>query len=267
MSYNIPINCYAGCVVRRIKEYWYIDKDGIDSIINQISEEHIVEKKLRKTKQNRGILSAKAGLSALMNKIIKADFELSGETGCETMIEKTSVSTYENKIEKIITYVKDKESYFESLSFGIANCYDENLTFINVHDNFFTRQPFDSHEGVASIYKAGYLLFEKGAKLISGKCSSIPEIEEYTFNYNDNYFKDKYDKSQIEKARKDKIKMEKRIVMSLNITKLTTSISYTSHMGRYLRYLEGRNISLGIFGHIYKAGDYYQIKPFAVWRF
>nr|WP_288452665.1 hypothetical protein [uncultured Anaerostipes sp.] len=57
------------------------------------------------------------------------------------------------------------------------------------------------------------------------------------------------------------------VFMSLSIKKMEPFGGFTSHLATLFRITKGKNIRLGIFGHIYKATeDLYQIKPYAVWR-
>ena len=104
----------------------------------------------------------------------------------------------------------------------------------------------DWFKTVELVNQFGYIPFYNGGNSANG-------IQD-TYQYHDSYYKTMpYDKT--------------KITMNLNIKKMEHLGGLTSHLATMFRATKGRNIRLGVWGHIYKLVEtVYQIKPYAVWR-
>ncbi len=225
----------------RLVNYWYIDKQGIDSLLSQISSEFIQEEHTKMTQKGTGSVSGNIGLSKLLKKWFNADVNLTSRVETIRTVEKVEIQSYETKIQHLKKYIEENEVLLCN-KHEIFTKYEQGKTnFVFGNIDFDTKLNVKNWEkAVGFIQQWGYIpLHNNGMNM---------------YDERDDYFKNV-----------NAINAE--IVMSLGIDKMQTSYSgFTSHLATSLRKLGGKNIPLGVFGHILKLSpDFYQIKPYAVW--
>ena len=234
-----------------IKNYIYLDEQGIESLYAQLTDEIILEQRIKATKTNTGSIKAKAGLSGLFKDLFSADIEAGGERTGSIDNEKTITYSYEQKLKKIIEITSETDNYYSSLySATTPHPQSSSLTLINVFETFYSRLDFRSHEAFEYLYECGYLEFETGDRPPSEETKITYSVPYDTYTYSDNYYK----------------KSIYRVVMSMKLDKMRTSWrGMTSHLAVALRGSNGK-LKLGVFGQIRNVDNlYFQIKPFAVW--
>lgn len=237
-------------IMKSIRNYIYIDEMGIDSIYSQLHDESIEKMTVKQTKANTASANASAGLSKF-KQLFTASASVNGELSKSTQYEKQITLTYEQKINQIIETLDTYDNYYTNLNtVTYKKSLDQNSTFVNINDTFFSRLDFNSPEVFRYIQRSGYLEFEKGDMPISPNSKITYDISCDTYNYHDSYYKDS----------------RYRVVLSMSIDKMKTSYNgMTSHLAVALRAGKGK-IKLGVFGQIRIVNDlYFQIKPFAVW--
>lgn len=220
-----------------IKNYIYIDEQGIDSIYSQLHKETVEEMRIKKTKTNSGSINIIKGL-------------IKGEHTSSTECDKLVSLTHEQKICEIIKIVSKNKNYFTDLNKATNNNLkpSNGIIIVNIQDTFYCSLDFNTREAYDYMKNSGYIGFEKGDLLISPTPKSIPKKYE-TYNYRDDYYKDS----------------RYKVIFSMNLQKMKTSMGLTSHLPMAIRYGNGK-IKLGVFGQLRTINDlFFQIKPFAVW--
>ena len=223
--------------MKEIRNYIYIDEQGIDSIYSQLHKETIAEMRTKQIKTNSGSLN-------IINGLIKG--EHTSTTECDKLIS----LTHEQKISEIIKIVSKNKNYYTDLNKAISkNLKPSNgIIIVNIHDTFHSSLDFKSYDTYKNMLKSGYIQFEKGDILIASKTKLLSNYD--THNYRDDYYKqNRY-----------------KITMSMNLEKMRASYKgWTSHFSVALRGGDG-NLSLGVFGQLRNINElFFQIKPFAVW--
>lgn len=230
--------------MQQLRNYIYLDKAGIDSLVSQITAESIEENHLTTTCRKSGGAKGNMTFPNLLKKLFNVDVDLTGEVEIIEVTEKITTQPYETKLQQIIKYVKksgniisdsitlphtflgDKQNFIYSSIIFDTNCYSQNWpTYFN------------------TIEKFGYIQFFCGGN-----------DEEDTYEYQDSYYKI---------LALNKIKL----VMNMNIKKMPSWGGTSSHFATLLQATGGKHIQLGVFGHIFRITEsVYQIKPYAVWR-
>ena len=220
--------------IQSIKNYLYIDEQGIDSIFSQLCDETTNEMTVKQTKSNNGKIGFNGGISTL-KKLFNADATINGEHTNTSEIEKTVSLSYEQKIHKIIKIISESDYYYTNLNEAIKKYNSiEHTVFINTFDTFFSRLDFSSYDTFQYIQECQYLEFEKGDMPISQSTNISYNTPYDNYNYDDNYFKD----SRI------------RVVFSMRLEKLRTPyFSPSSHLGTALRLCDGK-MQFGIWGQL-----------------
>ena len=225
----------------RLVNYWYIDKQGIDSLLSQISSEFIQEEHIKMTQKGTGSVSGNIGFAKLLKQLFNADVNLTGGVETTRTVEKVEIQPYETKIQHLKKYIEEKEVLLCN-KHEVFTKYEQGKTnFVFGNVEFDTKLNVKNwEEAVGFIQQWGYIPFYNNGMNI--------------YDERDDYFKNA-----------NAINAE--IVMSLGIDKMQTSYSgFTSHFATSLRKLGGKNIPLGVFGHILKLSpDFYQINPYAIW--
>lgn len=224
-----------------------MDKIGIDSLLAQITSELVETNHVQTTNRKKGISSGSIGLFKNFKKILDVDVNLSGELESVQVIDKTTTQPYEAKIQQIIKYIekheillKDKVDIVQKYQIDKQNF----VLFTMSFDTDFYRSNWS--ETLDLLHQLGYLTFYQGDQ------STNILVDDY--QYHDYYYKTMY---------YDKVK----ITMDLNIKKMEPFGGVTSHLAVLFRKTKGVNIRLGVLGHVYKlTEDFFQIKPYAVWR-
>ena len=219
-----------------IKNYIYIDEQGIDSIYSQLHKETVEEMRIKKTKTNSGSISIIKGL-------------IKGEHTSSTECDKLVSLTHEQKINEIIKIVSKNKNYFTDLNKATNNNLkpSNGIIIVNIQDTFYCPLDFNSYEAYDYMRNSGYIEFEKGDLPILPNSKPMAKYE--TYNYRDDYYKEN----------------RYKVVFSMNLQKMKTPMGITSHLPMAIRYGNGK-IKLGIFGQLRTINDlFFQIKPFAVW--
>jgi hypothetical protein len=228
-----------------IHEYIYLNNDGIDSLLAQLTDELVLETVIEETNNRTGKAKGGFGFSGILKAMASSDVGLEGELGVQYSQRKNIAFAYEHKLATIYKKLQDEGALF---TFDIALNKQSNNCPFKSELLFYTNQ---RHE---QLRECGYLLFEYRSHEINAKLRT--NYRQYQskyidpYNHSDNYYKNG---------------SNKRVCMNLNIDKLTTSTGNTSHLMTMLRG-SGGLISLGVFGYLIKVTpDYFQIKPYAVW--
>jgi hypothetical protein len=111
--------------------------------------------------------------------------------------------------------------------------------FLSAEDEFNAPQ-FYSSDGPNLVSTEGYLLLEKGG----------------ADDYED---RDDYYKKQLDRP----------VKISASVLKMPGSsggMALTGHDAGLLRGFRGRRVPLGVFGSVTATPDYFQLKPYAIWR-
>ncbi len=228
----------------RLVNYWYIDKSGIDSLLAQISSELVQEKHIKTTQKRRGTINASLKFGEMVKKLLNTDVGASGEVETVREIEKVEIQPYEAKIQQLTKYIEQNEMLLCSKEEIFSKYSDTATNFIYGSIEFDTDLNVANWAEAADFWQRwGYIqLYVGGADALS------------SYDYSDDYYK--------------KIgATSSKIVMSMGTDKMQTSyLSATSHLAVYFRAFNGRNIPLGVLGHVQKLkSELYQIKPYAVW--
>lgn len=223
--------------MEEIRNYIYIDEQGIDSIYSQLHKENIAEMRTKQIKTNSGSLNIIKGL-------------IKGEHTSTTECDKLISLTYEQKISQIIKIVSKNKNYYTDLNKATSKNLkpSKGIIIVNIHDTFHYTLNFNDYETYEYMLKSGYIQLEKGDISIASKTKLLSNCD--THNYRDDYYK----------------QSRYKITMSMNLEKMRTSYQgRTSHLSVALRGGDG-NISLGVFGQLRNINElFFQIKPFAVW--
>jgi|GEM_PF-4383598 len=213
--------------MEQLRNYMYMDRAGLDSLLSQITSEIVEENHIQTTKRKSGTAKGEIGFSNLVKKLFKADINISGELETVDRFNKKITQPYESKIQQIVKYIEKYEIMLRDSEQVVKDYRDGKQNFI------FTGMPFDTDFDYRNWYKAIALAEQIGY---------IPFYKEMAYN-------------------------KTKIVMNMSLKKMEHCGGMTSHLSILFHETKGINISLGVFGHIYKlTPDIYQIKPYAVWR-
>lgn len=220
-----------------LRQYIYMDTNNIDSLLNQITQESIKESSIKTTKHKSGSIKGNLGFSNLVKSLFNSDISMTGEAGSTQEISKTFTQPYEAKIQQIREYVEKHQILLKSKDEITEKYEDDKQNFIYCTMYFDTDFDYKNwDESVNLAKKIGYISFYKG------------KPTDDTYQYHDSYYK-------------------MQITMNLGINNMSRFGGITSHLAFLFRAMQGKDINLGVFGHIYKLLDNcYQIKPYAVWR-
>jgi len=146
--------------MRNIKNYIYIDEQGIDSIYSQLHDETVDKMTVKQTKSKAASIGITAGLSKF-KQLFTADASANGELSKSTQYEKSVSLTYEQKITRIIDTVSKYDNYYNDLnvatnSKNLAN----GITFVNISDTFFHGST-SLHMRCLNIYRKAVILNSK----------------------------------------------------------------------------------------------------------
>jgi hypothetical protein len=221
-------------------EYIYLDRPGIDSIYAQIVESTETG---RVTSVQRGTdVKARAGVR-LKNLLLKMVGGLEGDVSAEVSGSKmrteqsTTVQATEQRLRQILTFLGKERYLFTNLPDATRHVQETNEpTFISFQDKFNAPQFYGNGVGVDTVNAEGYLRLERGMD----------------YNDRDDYYKQSTALLKVSASIK---KMAEGPVMAV-----------TSHAAIFLRGFRGRGVPLWIFGNLSHTSDYYQIKPFAIWK-
>lgn len=224
----------------KLIEYIYIDKEGIDSLVSQVTSELVESVRVEVSNRRAGAISGKVGLSDIMKEFMAADAGISGETESVRVTEIVATQPYEAKIDMLVQYIANHGGL---LTNRLAICQNKEFSGFVYLTLPFTAPQYHSDwlETVHVMKQSGYFTLRNG--LLPGE-----------YNSDDSYYKsNKFDHHVI--------------LMNMNIQKMTTSLSMTSHLAVWIRAMGGNDLDLGVFGRVRQLADsLYQIKPYAVWR-
>src|ERR1019366_1241119 len=153
----------------------------------------------------------------------------------------TMAHATENKLSHVLDFLTktDEVPFFNELGAATRHVQraDEPV-FVNIHDTFNAPQFYGAALGTSAVNGDGYLLLEKGGAA--------------DYSDSDDYYRQSV----------------ARVTLSANVTKLRTpgSMARGSHEAVFLRGFAGRKVPLSIFGTLSGTTEYFQIKPFAIWK-
>lgn len=230
--------------MQHLLEYIYLDHTGIESLYAQ-AVESLETSRVTTVKRE---LSAKGRAGArFRNVLVKMltgfEAEVSAEgTGSETRIEqRTTLRTIEQKLNAIIEFLSKsgKGYYFTNLADAVRHVQArQEQVFLNIHERFNAPQFFGHASGFDRVNADRYLLFQKGGAL--------------DYDDSDSYYR----------------QTTAVIKLSASIDKMRAGpvMGATSHEAVFLRGFGGRGVPLSVFGTLTDAGEYFQIKPIALWK-
>ncbi|OHD59850.1 MAG: hypothetical protein A2014_05580 [Spirochaetes bacterium GWF1_49_6] len=220
-----------------LKNYFYLSKDDINMLYNQISE-HSITRETKSTEFSKsGELKVKGGIPRILNGEISGildskdinNFEFSKET--------------EQKISDIIKFLENNEDCYTELDVASKNVIiNNNSCYINIREKFNVPQFFPNNINKTNIKEIGFIEFSKNM------------IEIGNYQYNDEYYKT--------------LPYKYAMNASLNNLRYAGSSDYslTHHLSFKFRESQGEGISIGIFGNLSQIKEkYLYIKPIALW--
>jgi hypothetical protein len=221
-----------------------MDRPGIESLYAQIVDN--VETSRVTRAQKGASAKGRAGLQ-LRNLLIKllsgVECEVSAEVEGSRMYteESTSVQAIEHKLSKVLAFLAESgdDIFFTDLGNAIRRVRSVGEpVYISVRDKFNAPQFYGCGPGTDIVNTAGHLLLEKGGAM--------------DHDDGDNYYKSPAE----------------LVKLSAGIEKMRGSgrMGAASHEAIFLRGHQGRHVPLGVFGTLFSAFDYFQIKPYAIWR-
>ena len=225
-------------------EYIYLDGPGIDSLYAQTVKAVETSRTLTTQKARDTKISAGVKLKNLLVRLIAGvEAEAAGEYGRSKTHARAStrVRTIEHRLQAVISFLKQSTEFrvYEDLHDACRYAKAADLpVFVNVRETFNAPQFRAGAAGAIAVNATGYLLLEKYAAT--------------DYRYNDDYFK----------APSAPVKM------SANVAKMRGGgpIGASSHEARYFAGYAGRDVPLSVFGTLAATPQYFQIKPFAIWR-
>lgn len=212
----------------QIFSYLYIDKDGIDSITNQIEEEYVVEKNIESQKATSVRDTFGLDISGIFKKVFSLENEAEIEFEKRGTITKRVLDTYEQKIKRIFIYLDKQSEYYNDVYKIFDNLSNNDRCFFIGRILFNSQYDYRNPDTFRTIYENGYVsVYQRYI------------VEDKTLS----------------------------VVMSMNIEKMNGNMrGMTSHFPVFVRCHGGKNIPLDIFGVIRNIDNsIYQIKPYAVW--
>jgi hypothetical protein len=224
--------------------YIYLDEQGVESLYAQTVDRFEVE---RSTTIEKAMVGRAGAAARLKNLLLKAlggpEVELSGEvSGSRRRTEQSRHAyTVEQKLADLTKALQriGQAVLFLDLSEAARHIgRGGTRAYVRVEDQFNAPQ-FYFGDGTASVNESGYLILEKGG----------PD----DYEYGDDYYK----------------RSDLRVTLSASVSKMRMSagrMAATGHMAVFLRGFKGRRIPMGIFGIMSATPDYFQIKPYAIWR-
>jgi hypothetical protein len=230
--------------VRLPIDYIYLDRPGIESLYSQIVNRLETSRTTTTQKGVTGKAGAKLGLKNLVLKLLSGlEAEVSAEvTGSLAVTEQaTKVQAVEHRLAALLNYLsKSGEGcLFTDLAGAIRHSSAaDGPVFVNIRDTFNAPQFYGRATGSDLVNAEGYLVLEKGG------------VEDH--RYSDDYYK----------------QPSGLIRVSASITKIRggSGMSATGHEAVYFRGFGGQHVPLSIFGTLIGASEYFQIKPFAIWK-
>lgn len=122
-----------------IKEYIYIDREGIDSLLAQLSDEITVSRTVGKTKERAGKASTNLGLSGFIKSFISADIDVEGKTGRLYSDVRMVETAYEQKIEAVLKKLIKSNLLTNSLEEAINSSDTRRSCFLSGDFLFFNK--------------------------------------------------------------------------------------------------------------------------------
>jgi hypothetical protein len=234
----------------------YLDSEGIESLYAQTANRLEIEFTQSKEKGKGGRVVGNISVGRLLGTLLGlggieagTEVSLSGRTIEEAKYRLTT----EQKMFALLDYFRttNRELYFEDLlKAAVRSSNIQKSVFILTEQEFNAPQFYDGGKGVLDVNASGAIIFEIGFQRSS------------LYDHSDSYFKKS--KSNSAKTR------GYSFVMSASLTKFTRiydQMRLFNHETFLFRSHSGRNIPLGVFGHLSTIGEYFfQIKPFAIWR-
>lgn len=230
--------------MEQIKQYIYMDVDGINSLYAQIVNEMTVERETETEKRTSGMV--KGAFAVKAKELFMTDVSLAGERESAHTLRQKTILTDEQKIQLLLDHISENENLIKDYN-KIGETYQaSNCNFVFFSTGFDTTLDCaDWSNAQQQIVTFGYIPFYKA-----------PSEKSDDYEYRDCYFK-------------ALAMSQTKVTMNLGIQNMCGYSSYgmTSHLSVMIRALKGHNIPLGVFGHIYRLAErLYQIKPYAVWR-
>jgi hypothetical protein len=226
--------------------YLYLDAPGIEGLYAQTVDRIEVEHPTTVEKARSGRVGAAARLKSLFVTFLAGpEFEISGDVSGsrKTTEQSKQLQSTEQKLASLIATLKGmgEQTIFSELANAARHAGSTGTSvFINTEDEFDAPQ-FYSPGGASSVTRDGYLILEKDGA--------------FDYEPGDHYYK--------------KERLSRPLTMSASILKMPFSskgMASTGHDARFLQGFGGRGVRLGVFGQIAATPNYFQVKPYAIWR-
>ena len=224
--------------------YLYLDEPGIGSLYAQTVDRLEIERLTTIEKAMTGKAGATARLKSVLLKALGGpELDISGElSGSRKRTEQSKhARTVEHKLASLIEVLQriGEPVFFSDLGEAARRLERAGTrAYIRVEETFNAPQFFVG-DGTTSVNESGYLILEKGGS------------DDY--DDNDGYFR----------------KPMRPITLSAGVGRMLTAcgrIGNTGHVAMLFRGYSGRRIPLGVFGITSATPQYFQIKPYAIWR-
>jgi hypothetical protein len=220
--------------------YIYLDRNGIESLYAQITDRLEIELIQTRSTEGRGEVGLTLGFGNLLTSLLGIQ-----KIGAETKLgavrgyidEAKTKLTVEHKLQRLTQYLAATKSCAGSLEEAASRGAVGEVLYVCGVENFDAPDFYPGRDGLRQINESGSMVF----------------TTDHNYDPSDNYFK----KAQINFVMTASI---------LNFARLHGGMRATSHEAIMFRGFEGRNIPLGVFGHIMRFSDKAcQVKPYAIW--
>jgi hypothetical protein len=223
--------------------YVYLDAEGIEGLYAQTVKAVETSRTLSTQRGRNAKLSVGLKLKNLFAHLTGIEAEGAGEVGRSRTrtLQSTKAKTVEHKIQRVISVLERSTEVRLYTNLGEACSHvrpADQALFVNVRDTFNAPQFYGGAKAVDSLSASGYLLLEK-----------YGETEYY---YSDEYYK--------------LPKIPVKLHASLSKMRTGSFLSTSNHETAYFHGYSGRDVPLGVFGALSSTPQFFQIKPYAIWR-
>ena len=183
----------------------------------------------------------------MLKGVVQAEVDGGIEYETTKMIEKTSLLPHESKIPELLRFLETNKLMLNDIKQIQRKACNDGEVFLKADLRFNTDFDYINWiEAVEAAKKVGVITFYIPSAKYAAKNVS-------TYIEGDSYFKE--------------AKNNIYITMDMGIRNMLQFGGFTSHLATFMRATQGKAMPLGVFGRVFKLTEnFYQIKPYAVWR-
>lgn len=243
--------------IHLLNNYWYLDSDGIRSLVSQCSDYLQLEKSSERSDSKAGKIGIRLAVKALA--------AIFGSASINTHLEQnTSIANQES-----YKFIKETENYLDELLKYLKN--SKQLFSYKTIDEFLTID--EKSLPLFCIAEMPFLL-DKDYYLEKSDPYSLL-FETHQFDVCDHVKKENFILLKGDLECNPDVTRWRNIVLGGSLSKWTnvykdkdgnSNFGLTSHLGILLRESVSSPINFNFFGHITKMGLSLYIKPYAIWN-